>query len=56
MTKEELEAANCIIDDNEFLLDYCRRIAQRLVVEEDVKRLREVRENLKTAKEVFRCS
>lgn len=56
MNEEETNLAHSLIDDIEFLLDYGRRVSQRLLVEEDIKRLQGIRANLKIAKEVFRCS
>lgn len=55
MNEEELELIQCLVDDIHFLLDYPRRVVQRQVDRHDAERMKEVRKNLKKAKEVFVC-
>lgn len=55
MNEKELELIHRLVDDVEYLLDYARRVAQRQVVKEDIEGLKEIRRDLKEAKEVFNC-
>ena len=48
--KEKLKG---MVEDITWLLQYARRIAQRQVVENDVKCLETIRENLKEIKEIL---